>query len=85
MSALTDIFKLTPEQAAQHRIRHYVYLIDSEGNKELVPRESTMRGEWPCEAKCSCGWETQTGGGVASWVKQMVQDHKFAVKHGFAD
>lgn len=63
----------------QHRIRHYVYLAPG----ELVPREAGMRGAWPCEAKCSCGWETKTGGAVRSWIERQVADHKWDVAHGY--
>lgn len=62
-----------------HRIRHYVY-----AGGELVPRTAAMRGAWPCEAKCSCGWETRTGGAVRSYIDRMVDDHKLDVKLGFA-
>jgi hypothetical protein len=82
MSRISDIFKLKPEHRAEHRIRYYVYLIGADGSKELIPRESTMRGDWPMEAKCSCGWETRTGGGVRSWIEKQVQDHKFDVNIG---
>lgn len=63
----------------EHRIRHYVHSGDT-----IVPRESTMRGEWPCEAKCSCGWETRTGGAVRSCIDRMVADHKFEAKIGIS-
>lgn len=62
----------------QHRIRWYVY-----AGEVMIPRESTMRGEWPCEAKCSCGWETKTGGAVRSFIEKAIADHKFDVAHGF--
>lgn len=65
----------------KHKIRHYVYL-DPVDRSTLVPRESTMRGAWPCEAKCSCGWETKTGGATRHYIKTLVEDHKFDVKHG---
>ena len=29
------------------------------------------------EVKCSCGWETKTGGGIKSWVKELADDHKW--------
>lgn len=48
----------------------------------MIPRESGMRGAWPCDAKCSCGWETRTGGATRSYIKARVLDHKFDVKHG---
>jgi hypothetical protein len=68
---------LTPEQRAAHRIRWYVKV-----GGELIPREATMRGAWPCEAKCSCGWESRTGGAVRSYVQRLVENHKVHVKHG---
>lgn len=62
----------------EHRIRHYVWT-----GEELIPRESGMRGAWPCEAKCSCGWETRTGGAVRSYINKMVDRHKWDVANGF--
>jgi hypothetical protein len=61
----------------EHRVRHYVYAGD-----ELVPRESGMRGAWACEAKCSCGWGTSTGGAVRSYVAALVREHKRDVELG---
>jgi hypothetical protein len=68
--------------ATQHRIRHYVYGIAGD-RSTLMPRESQMRGAWPCEAKCSCGWETRTGGAIRSAIEREVWDHKWDVEHGF--
>lgn len=70
---------LTPEQKQQHQIRWYVH-----SGGELIPRESTMRGQWGFEAKCSCGWETKSGGGVESWIDRMIWNHKFDVTIGLA-
>lgn len=64
--------------AVVHRIRHFV-VVDG----EKIPRESGMRGAWACEAECSCGWKTRTGGAIRSWVDREVADHKFDVEHGF--
>lgn len=61
--------------ARTHRIRHFVYAGD-----ELVPRTRAMHGAWGCEAKCSCGWETSTGGAVRSYVDELVHDHKLDVE-----
>jgi len=30
------------------------------------------------EAKCCCGWESKTGGGIKSYVNELVQNHKVA-------
>lgn len=68
------------QTTTSHRIRHFVYAGD-----ELIPRESGMRGAWPCEAKCSCGWETRTGGAVRSFVDRLVADHKWDVDHGIKE
>ena len=70
---------MTTSSAAtvKHRIRHYVY-----DGSSMIPRESGMRGAWPCEAKCSCGWETRSGGAVRSWIDKEVAAHKFDVEHG---
>jgi hypothetical protein len=59
----------------EHRIRHLVYGVAGD-RSTLIPRERGMRGAWPCEAKCSCGWETHTGGAVRSYVDSLVRDHK---------
>lgn len=64
------------ETPQTHRIRHYVYAGDT-----LIPRESGMRGAWACEAKCSCGWETRSGGALLSFIKREVADHKFFAKY----
>ena len=64
--------------APAHRIRWFVY-----SGGELIPREATMRGAWPYEARCSCGWETRTGGAVRSFIEREIADHKFDVEHGF--
>lgn len=61
-----------------HRVRHFV-VVDG----EKVPRESGMRGAWACEAECSCGWETRTGGAVRSYVDSKVASHKWDVANGF--
>jgi hypothetical protein len=29
------------------------------------------------EVSCSCGWESHTGGGVRSWLDELVFEHKF--------
>ena len=56
-----------------HRIRWYVRLAPG----EWTPRTSTMRGLWFYDAKCSCGWESRTGGGTETYVRSLIADHKF--------
>jgi hypothetical protein len=53
------------------KIKWFVY-----AGGEKIARVSTMRGRWDWDASCSCGWETKTGGGVYSWVKDLVETHK---------
>lgn len=55
----------------QHRITWLVY-----AGEELIPHTSAMRGQWDYEARCSCGWETHTGGAVRRYVAEKVSDHK---------
>lgn len=57
--------------AAEHKIRWFVYA----GN-ELIPFQSSMRGQWGYEAKCSCGWQTRTGGALRRYVRSLTEDHK---------
>lgn len=66
--------------SVEHKIRWFVKAGD-----EFIPREASMRGRWDFEAKCSCGWETHTGGAVRSYIQSRVDDHKFDVEHGFWD
>jgi hypothetical protein len=53
------------------QIKWFVY-----AGGEKIARVSTMRGRWDWDASCSCGWESKTGGGVYSWVKDLVETHK---------
>jgi hypothetical protein len=62
-----------------HRIRHYVYGVAGD-RSTLIPRTRGMRGSWPCEAKCSCGWDSHTGGAVRSYVARLVAEHKDDVR-----
>lgn len=43
---------------------------------EKFVHTSNMRGQWGWDAKCSCGWETRTGGATKGYVKQLVDVHK---------
>lgn len=52
------------------------WFVKADGNSEWMPRTSSLRGRWNYDAKCSCGWESRTGGGTYSSVRQMVADHK---------
>ena len=61
----------TTQTETKHRIRWYVYAGD-----EMIPHTATMRGTWGYDAKCSCGWETTTGGAVRSSIEREVWIHK---------
>ena len=56
-----------------HRVRWFVRL----SGGEWIPHESTMRGLWHYDARCSCGWESRTGGGTQRAVAEKVADHKW--------
>lgn len=62
------------EQAAavEHRIRWFVRV----GLHEWIPRTSSMRGLWFYDAKCSCGWESRTGGATRRAVSDAIWLHK---------
>lgn len=55
----------------EHRIRWYV-----KSGDEFIPKTKTMRGQWGHDAKCSCGWESRTGGATAAAVQREVKSHK---------
>lgn len=55
----------------KHQIKWFVY---SGGKK--IRRESTMRGRWDYDVTCSCGWETNTGGAILSYMRFEVWYHK---------
>jgi hypothetical protein len=59
--------------ASAHRIRWFVY---ADGDREPRPHTGGMRGRWGWDAKCTCGWESRTGGAVRSFVQGLVDDHK---------
>lgn len=49
---------------------------------ELVPRTRFMNGrDWGWDVKCSCGWESRTGGGIEADVRRKIADHRWDVAH----
>lgn len=57
-----------------HKIRWFVY--ETPGG-DLIPHAASHRGSWPgFEAKCSCGWESHTGGATRTYIKSAIADHK---------
>lgn len=43
---------------------------------ERFPKTANMRGEWGYDAKCSCGYETRTGGATRKYVENQMRLHK---------
>lgn len=65
-----------------HRIEHLVYEVPGD-RSTLRRRQASMRGAWPCEARCTtCGAETRTGGATEASVRRMVEDHKTGLSLG---
>ena len=56
------------------------WFVRPDGSDEWLPRQASMRGAWGNDAKCSCGWESRTGGATLTAVRRMVSDH-FAIAH----
>jgi hypothetical protein len=49
---------------------------------EWIARSAGMQGkEW--DVKCSCGWQTNTGGAIESNIRWAVKMHKWEVENGF--
>jgi len=55
-----------------HRARWFVY-----ADGVMIPRQSTMRGQWGYDVACSCGWRTWTGGGTKTHVENELWAHRF--------
>jgi len=66
---------------SEHRIRWFARVPESlEAPDGYLPRSRGMRGAWPWDARCSCGWESRTGGAVESFVRRMVEEHRADVE-----
>lgn len=66
-----------PETMKAHRGRWYVWAWDGQGHSEKLLHTATMRGLWGWDVKCSCGWETRTGGATRRSVEQDLWKHRF--------
>ena len=66
---------LRPEILAAHKARWFVY-----AGSEKIPYESTMRGTWGFDVECSCGWQSNTGGGTRRSVEEYLWDHRWAAQ-----
>jgi len=59
------------------KIEIFVYAGD-----EKIRHTLNMRGEWGYDFKCSCGFETKTGGAIYSYIREQIKDHKI-YDHGY--
>ena len=51
------------------------------GRDLLSPRTSHMNDrDWGWDVVCSCGWESRSGGGMASAVRRSIADHRSDVE-----
>jgi hypothetical protein len=59
-----------------HRIRWFARF--SGHPDDWMPATSGMvRSSFGWDVRCSCGWETNTGGGTEGYVRDLVYWHKF--------
>lgn len=55
-----------------HRIRWY-----GRAGDEWIPRNGMMRGkDWGWDVKCSCGWQTRTGGAIQERIREEIAAHR---------
>lgn len=67
---------LGPEIMREHRAIWYVWAGD-----EKIRHTARMRGSWGYDVVCSCGqFESKVGGGVKSYVEELLFDHRFSAK-----
>lgn len=59
----------------EHKVRWFARFPDSPAD-DWMPRQSSMRGAWGFDVRCSCGWETRTGGATESAIRTEVRFHK---------
>jgi len=59
------------------KIEIFVYAGD-----EKIRHTSHIAGEWSYDFKCSCGYESQTGGVVRSYAMELIRLHKIQ-DHGY--
>lgn len=71
--------------ADSHRIRWFARVPESDETPDgYLPRTSSMVGSsFGWDARCSCGWETHSGGGTQSYIRREIDDHKWDVANGF--
>jgi hypothetical protein len=66
--------------ATEHKIRWFARFPGS--HEDWTPRSRTMCGSgWNWDVRCSCGWETRTGGATESSIRSDVWLHKWWAKN----
>lgn len=67
---------------AAHRATWWVLAgWDNDGRQIWIRREARMRGRWPgFDVKCSCGWESHTGGAVRTSVEEDLWLHRYSAQ-----
>jgi hypothetical protein len=64
-----------------HKASWYCMAWDGRGNVEWFRHTSTMRGEWGHDVKCSCGWESRTGGATRRSVEDDLWQHRSEMQY----
>lgn len=69
--------------AKKHVIRWYARVAPcAEAPDGYLPRTRSMvESSFGWDARCSCGWETRSGGFIANRIREEIADHKFDVEH----
>jgi len=75
-----NYLKVRPEIMRAHRIRWYAVdpSVPFSDPGHLIPKHETMLwSNYGWDVKCSCGWESRTGGAIYSSVLRNVEDHRW--------
>lgn len=66
-----------------HRIRWFARVQLVEGDRlGWLPRTEHMAGrDWGWDVRCSCGWETRTGGAIQQRIRDAIADHRSEVAY----
>lgn len=70
---------------AKHKVRWFARFPGTD--EDWTPRSAGMSmaaSQFGWDVRCSCGWETHSGGGVPSYIRQLIWEHRWDVDHGFA-
>ena len=64
---------MSTNKASSHSIKWFAVFADG----SMMPREKSMPDSgFGWDAKCSCGWESRTGGAIAACVRRYINEHK---------